>query len=211
MARPTKAKDPKPKAEDAEEILEEGSPRQSIDIINIVIMALVIFLSTTFSSAASIYFLAPIALKPILSQITVKTTGGDAAAGDDSGSEAPAEPTIGPVLPLEEFTVNLKDTTTERYLRANISLSITADDPKFGTLTGEAATKWQDEFKAEMASYVPSIRDIVIASLTKRTSAELSTAIGKQTLKDEIKQNVDGLLQGKHKVIRVNLENFIIQ
>jgi flagellar protein FliL len=209
MARPTKAKDPKPKAEDTEEIMEDAAPKQSIDIINIVIMALVIFLSTTFSSAASIYFLAPIVIKPLLSQITVKS--GDAAGGEEGGGEAPAEPTIGPVIPLDEFTVNLKDTSSERYLRANISLSITADDPKFGTLTGEAAAKWQDEFKGEMSSYVPAIRDIVIASLTKRTAAELSTAIGKQELKDEIKQSVNGLLQGKHKVIRVNLENFIIQ
>jgi flagellar basal body-associated protein FliL len=120
-------------------------------------------------------------------------------------------PTVGPVLALDEFTVNLKDADRERYLRASISLTVTANDPKFGKLAGEEAKKWEEEFHIEMGPYVPAVRDLIISALTKRTAAELSTAVGKEEVKDEVKKGVDALFHGDRKVIRVNLENFIIQ
>ncbi len=211
MARPTKSKDVKGKATESEGNEPQSAPKEGPNLMSTIIMAVIIILCTTISSAASVYFLAPIVLKPLLAQSQVKGEG-DAGGGDaaDEG-DGEKEPTIGPVLDLEEFTVNLKDPGGQHFLRADLSITVTADDPKFEKLTGEAMTKWEEDFKHEMSHYVPAIRDIVITSLTKRTSSELESAEGKDTIKNEIKNQVDGLMQGKHKVIRVNFENFIIQ
>lgn len=202
MARPTKAKEAKPKV--AEQAGGPPAPKEAIFGINLVFMGVILVLCTVLSSAASVYFLTPFVIKPLLQELMPKEE-------DDEGDTAHEMPTIGPVLDLEEFTVNLKDTDAERYLRADLSISVTTEDPSFGKLTGEALHKWEEDFHMEMAHYVPAIRDIVIASLTKRTAAELSTTMGKEQIKGEIQKSVDAVFHGKHKVIRVNFENFIIQ
>lgn len=208
MARPTKSKEAKPKATVEAEQSEAEAPRKDLSAsMNLIITILVIVLSTSLSTSAAIYFIAPLVIKPILGEL--KIGGGEEGEESEEGSEK--FPLIGPVIDLEEFTVNLKDPEGNRYLRADFSLTVTTEDPAFGKLSGEALVKWHEEFHHEMAPYVPPIRDIIIASLTKRTAGELSSAIGKQQLKDEIKQNVDALFHNEHKVIRVNLENFIIQ
>jgi flagellar FliL protein len=154
-------------------------------------------------------------VKPIIAELKPPASGDQAGAegGDGSGAEGGADkaPQIGPVLELDEFTVNLKDPGGQRYLRATLSISVTAEDPKFEKLSGEALKKWEEEFHGEMSHYVPAIRDICITAMTKRNASELSTAMGKEALKEEIQKAVDGLFHGSHKVIRVNLENFIIQ
>lgn len=232
MARPTEAKDIKPKADEPE--AEQGEkksftmPAPNANLVNLITTAVLIVLCTTASSAASMYFLAPLVLKPLLSQTAapapkVEGEEGEAAEGegeeeaaaeDEGGAEEGEEahlPTVGPVVDLEEFTVNLKDTKTPRYLRADVSLTVTAEDPAFEKLEGEAMHKWEEGFHVQMGHYVPAIRDIVISSLTKRTAADLSSAQGKELFKEEVKKQVDGVFHGKRHVIRVNLENFIIQ
>lgn len=205
MARPTKPKDVKPKAlEPVPETSAKGGG--GAPGMNMIVMALIIVLCTTLSTAASMYFLAPMIIKPLIGQ--------GAAHGGEGEGEGEGEhlPSVGPILELDEFTVNLKDTDgVQRYLRAKISLTVTAEDPNFDKLHGEALHKWEEAFHIEMGHYVPAVRDVCISALTRRTAAELSTLQGKQELKEEIKRNVDGLFHGKRRVIRVNLENFIIQ
>lgn len=213
MARPTEAKDAKGKAPEASGSDTPSAAEGGPSLINLIIMAIVIIIGSSAASAASIYFLAPMVIKPMLAELKPaegEEGGAEAEAGHGEGSEH-AEALVGPVVDLEEFTVNLKDSDGERYLRADLSVSVTAEDPKFEELEGEAMHKWEEAFHAEMGHYVPAIRDICIAALTSRTSTELSTEQGKEQLKEEIKRNVDAVFHGKRKVIRVNLENFIIQ
>lgn len=208
MARPTKSKDAKPKALEPVQAETKGSSGSFMPPINMIILSLLIMLGTSLSTIGAIYFVAPIVLKPLLEQ-TMAVKSPEEVEEDEE--EGPHLPSIGPVVDLEEFTVNLKDPGGNRYLRADFSLTVTAEDPQFEKLSGEALHKWHEAFNLEMSHYVPGVRDIIIAALTRRTSGELSSALGKQQLKDEIKNNVDGLFHGKRKVIRVNLENFIIQ
>jgi flagellar basal body-associated protein FliL len=210
MARPTKPKDVKPKA--LEPVSDPGGGgKQSSSGMNMIVMALVIVLCTTLCTAASILAIYEFYLKGQIASLVPKGEGEEGEEGGEEGGEK--LPTIGPVVDLDEFTVNLKETEggAQHYLRATISLTVTSDDPNFETLEGEALHKWEEGFHMQMAHYVPAIRDICISALTKRTSTELSTLQGKQEFKDEIKRNVDGIFHDRHKVIRVNLENFIIQ
>lgn len=215
MARPTKSKEAKPKALEAvpDGDSKGGGSSSGGGMLNMIIMAVIIVVCTAVSSAASVYFLAPMVLKPLLAQMAPAAEGEEGEGGEAHGEEGHGEatPMVGPVLELEEFTVNLRDPDGQRYLRATLSLTVTADDPQFGKLSGEALHKWEENFHHEMGHYVPSIRDIVISTLTKKTAAELSTMQGKEQVKEEIKRQSEALLHGKHKVIRVNLENFIIQ
>jgi flagellar FliL protein len=217
MARPTRPKDLKPRAVESEHEPDispkHGSPSSSGNTINLVMLCIAITLCTTIASAASMYFLAPIIIKPMLAQTQPAGEGeeGEFAEEGEEGEAGESLPGVGPVVDLEEFTVNLKDRGEERYLRADLSLMVTAGDPQFENLKGEALHQWQEEFHLEMAHYVPAIRDIVISSLTKRTAAELGSTVGKEQIKNEIKRSVDALFHGKHQVIRVNFENFIIQ
>ena len=81
---------------------------------------------------------------------------------------------IGPIYPLDPFTVNLKSTGATRYLKCTINLEI--DSP---------------ETQPELDKMKPLIRDIIIRILSSKTVPEISTAKGKEKLKEEIKKNLN--------------------
>jgi flagellar basal body-associated protein FliL len=66
-------------------------------------------------------------------------------------------------------------------------------------------------FKASMGRYVPTIRDVVNASLMKRTASQLASQEGQETLKDEIKEQLSQIMAPNYEVLRVNFQDFIIQ
>lgn len=227
MARPTKQKEMKGKpAEGAEAPKEAGEKSASgnnmmANLVMPLLTALVVGVVSSVISGAAVYFITPIVMAPIIEKQLAVALGLEvpeeeaAAEGEEGAAEGEEgeaeEPTFGPVIDLDEFTVNLSDADKPRYLRAELSITITANDENFGKLEGEAAHKWEEEFHHEIAHFVPAIRDIVISSLTKHTAAELSTPEGKEAVKEEIKTKVDEAFHEEHQVISVNIENFIIQ
>jgi flagellar basal body-associated protein FliL len=66
-------------------------------------------------------------------------------------------------------------------------------------------------FKSSMGRFVPTIRDIVNASLMKRTASQLASQEGQETLKDEIKEQLSQIMAPDYEVLRVNFQDFIIQ
>jgi flagellar basal body-associated protein FliL len=66
-------------------------------------------------------------------------------------------------------------------------------------------------FKDHMGPFVPTIRDIVNAALMKRTAGNLASPEGQEALKDEIKDQINHLLDHGYQVVRVNFQDFIIQ
>lgn len=69
----------------------------------------------------------------------------------------------------------------------------------------------ETKFKESMGKYVPSIRDIINASLMKRTASQLASQEGQETLKDEIKEQISQIMAPDYEVLRVNFQDFIIQ
>ena len=69
----------------------------------------------------------------------------------------------------------------------------------------------ETHFKESMGKYVPSIRDIINASLMKRTASQLASQEGQETLKDEIKEQLSQIMAPDYEVLRVNFQDFIIQ
>jgi flagellar basal body-associated protein FliL len=93
------------------------------------------------------------------------------------------------VLPLESFTVNLADAEDGRFLRATLALSVDGKLP----MIAKGENKPVETSPVTMAT----IRDSVLAVLTKCTSQTLLTPEGKAKLKvdiiDSLKRDVPDL------------------
>ncbi len=100
---------------------------------------------------------------------------------------------IGPLYPLDTFTVNLKSDNGRRYLKVTMDLE----------LSGQ-------ELTAELDNKTAVIRDKIIRILTSKTLEEVSSRKGKDKLTQQIKDAlnamlVDGQIKG------VYFTEFVIQ
>ena len=100
------------------------------------------------------------------------------------------------VLPLDPFVVNLADPDAARYLRIKISLLV------------------DDKSKvAQIAANQPlqqKVRDVILQSLTAKTSEELIKEEGKNKLRHELQDKV-ALYFREPKVVDVMFTEFVIQ
>jgi flagellar FliL protein len=100
---------------------------------------------------------------------------------------------IGPIYPLDPFTVNLKSSGATKYLKCTINIEIDAP-----------------ETQPELDKLKPAIRDIIIRILSSKTVPEISTAKGKEKLKEEIKKNINSILS-TGEIRNVYFTAFVIQ
>jgi len=100
---------------------------------------------------------------------------------------------IGPIYPLDPFTVNLVSANANRYLKCKIDLELDAPD-----LQQEADKK------------LPAIRDLIIQILSSKSVEEIQTAKGKQKLKEEIKRKINEILT-TGEIKNVYFTEFVIQ
>jgi flagellar FliL protein len=100
---------------------------------------------------------------------------------------------IGPIYPLDPFTVNLKSVNGTRYLKCTINLEIDSPDTQ-----------------PELDKIKPAIRDVIIRILSSKTVPEISTAKGKEKLKEELKKNINAILP-KGEIKHVYFTAFVIQ
>ena len=101
--------------------------------------------------------------------------------------------TVGPMYPLDKFTVNLLSENGSRYLVAKIDLE-----------------QDSEELTQELDKKVSLIRDIIISILSSKTVEEISTPKGKMKLKEEIKNQINKYLEDGE-VKRIYFTNFIVQ
>jgi len=100
------------------------------------------------------------------------------------------------VLPLEPFVVNLADADAARYLRIKISLMV--DD--------KSKTKELLENQALQLK----VRDVILQSLTAKTSKDLISEDGKNKLREEIREKIN-LYFREPKLVEVMFTEFVIQ
>ena len=101
--------------------------------------------------------------------------------------------TVGPMYPLDKFTVNLLSQNGSRYLVAKIDLE-----------------QENEEMTPELDAKVSLIRDIIISILSSKTVEEISTPKGKEKLKEEIINQINKYLEDGE-VKRIYFTNFVIQ
>ncbi len=107
------------------------------------------------------------------------------------GSSSLAE--VGPMFPLDTFTVNLLSESGRRYLKVEMNLE----------LSGE-------ELGVELDSKTAVIRDIVIRLLSSKSLEEISTAKGKEKLKEQIVDQLNMRLRDG-RVNNVYFTEFVVQ
>lgn len=124
--------------------------------------------------------------------IVAKTT-----LGKSKGKEKKHVPTV--EMPLGEFVVNLADTGTVRYLKADIVLEV-AGEAKSGGHGGHGESSGPDA----------KIRDAVIEVLSSKHFEELVKPDGKEVLKKDIIKSVNKRLNGSE-VVEVYFSEFAMQ
>jgi flagellar FliL protein len=111
--------------------------------------------------------------------------------GAQGGASALAE--IGPMFPLDTFTVNLLSESGRRYLKVEMNLE----------LSGE-------ELGLELDNKTAVIRDIIIRLLSSKSLEEISTAKGKEKLKEQIVDQLNMRLRDG-RVNNVYFTEFVVQ
>ena len=141
---------------------------------------------------------------------------------DDEGGEDD-ELQRGIVVDLGDFILNLCDENQKKYLKVTVAIEVSQKDTDFpkedpaaskgGHGHGEApaAVNPMDAIQNEMNQFKPAIRDAVITNLSSKTSAELSSAAGKELAKEQISNDINSILGGEREVLRVSFGQFIIQ
>jgi len=111
--------------------------------------------------------------------------------GQGYGGAGAEEEFIGKTIPLETFVVNLSGNRGNKILKVVMELEV----------EGERIAEEIDKRK-------PQIRDIIIIILSSKTYAQVSTAEGKEHLRDEIRDTLNSFLS-KGKVKRVLFTEFV--
>ena len=129
----------------------------------------------------------------------------------------------GIIVDLGDFILNLCDEAQKKYLKVNVAIEVsqkegdfpdTVEAPKGGGHGHGAAPAPVDpmeNIQKEMSQFKPAIRDAVITNLSSKTSAELSSAAGKELAKEQISNDINSILGGEREVLRVSFGQFIIQ
>lgn len=116
-----------------------------------------------------------------------------------SRSAAPGAASVadsGSLVVFDAFIVNLADPAGDRYLKATLR-AVSSDPQLAATLERNAILKTK-------------IRDRVITVLASKTFSELSSPIGKETLRRELAREINGLV-GANAVDEVLFAELVIQ
>lgn len=133
------------------------------------------------------------------------------AAKASSAKKKDAHDEHGTIVPLKERIVNLADPGILRYLKTTVVLEIyDPNPPAAGGHGGHGAPKKGDTMPEDLKPRAPMIEDHVTTLLTTKTTSELMTAQGKNTLKTEIKNSLNKALKDD-RILAVYFTDFVIQ
>lgn len=119
-----------------------------------------------------------------------------AAAAAEGEAEHGGVPVETGVISLEPFVTNLAAEDGDRYVKCTVRLEV---DKR------EAAEK----IKTDEIS-ITKLRDGILTLLTSKRLDEVSSAEGKERLRDEIRQRVESAVEGT-KVLHVYYTEFLVQ
>jgi flagellar basal body-associated protein FliL len=110
-----------------------------------------------------------------------KAAEGKGEKGKEGDNKKSAD--YGKMVTLDQFTVNLSTpgSVNPKFVRVNISLEVPTDDTE-----------------GEVTSKMPEVRNVIIDLFNSKRPADLATAEGREYLKEEIKNAINGfMISGK--------------
>lgn len=152
-------------------------------------------LAGALAIGAAVYFVALPALQG--------TAQGADAAGHEDGPQAPGS---GPMYHLKERVLNLADRGARRYVKIGLALEF------------ERPADWQDQggshgqssFASEIEQRAPLLNDALTTIVTAKTTEQLASPQGKESLKEELRTQFNAIL-GEPRVLYVYFNEFLIQ
>jgi len=171
----------------------EAAPKaKSSNSGSLIMMVVIVLLSNALGAGATWFF-----VRRTMAAVVVPGAETKDGAGKD-GKEVDMAEVLGKsaVVPLEPFVVNLADSDTARYLRVKISLMV--DD--------KSKLKEIEENQALQLK----VRDIILQTLTRKTSQDLMNDDGKKKLRKEIQDQVGPFFK-EPKLNDVMFTEFVIQ
>jgi flagellar protein FliL len=154
---------------DKKKTADEAAPKNKMPMIAILVAVMVVAMVATF------------------------IVGKQVSANSKTDVKKPVE--HGPILPLDEFLVNLADPSGDHFLKVTVNLGLS-----------KAKGKTPETLKEQ----VPMIRDAILTALGSQTRDDVSSLPGRDKLKDEIKKKVNAAL-GEDDVEDVYFTNFVTQ
>ena len=168
--------------ETEEQSTEEEAPKKGKNLILIIVIA------------------ALVVVLLIVGVVVVMLSGGDDEQSQSSSKSAKEKPMknldameVGPMFPLDTFTVNLLSDSGRRYLKVQMNLE----------LDGE-------ELAAELETKTAVVRDIIIRLLSSKTLEEISTMKGKDKLKEQVVNQLNLSLRDGN-VRNIYFTEFVVQ
>jgi flagellar FliL protein len=180
---------PDEKKKPEEEQAEQPKAKSSFPVGKILSVLMLVLLSSAGSGFTSWYVIN----RSLKAEGKAGEAGHEAEKKEDVVAEAIEK---GAALPLEPFVVNLADADAARYLRIKVSLMI---DDKNKAKEVEENTALQLK-----------IRDVILQSLTQKTSKDLINEEGKTKLRHEIHERITGYFK-EPKLVEVMFTEFVIQ
>mgnify|MGYP001055602659 CR=1 FL=1 len=170
-------------AEEETEATENGGEKKSSNLVLIIIIVVLVLVLL------------------VVGVVVAMLVGGDEAPSNNSSNPSAKEKRIqsmdsievGPMFPLDTFTVNLLSDSGRRYLKVQMNLEL--DD---------------EQLAAELESKTAVVRDIVIRMLSSKTLEEISTAKGKDKLKEQITDQLSLRLRDGN-IRNVYFTEFVVQ
>jgi flagellar FliL protein len=126
-----------------------------------------------------------------ISNLTPPAQATENAGAPAEDGEAASQ--VGPILDLKTFIVNLADEDMQRFLKTSISVEMDSD-----------------EGLEEANQRLPQIKDHIVTLLPTKTSAEILSAEGKQVLRSQIVEGLNGFLS-KGRITSLYFTDFVIQ
>lgn len=108
-------------------------------------------------------------------------------------------PLPGPTVTVQDQVYNLGE--SNRYLKATILLELNADN---------RSDRQNQAFLEEVRRREPQIKDLIIREVGGKTFREVNSPQGKEQLKEELRQKVNGLLT-RGELKRVMFTSFAVQ
>ncbi|MCX6061261.1 MAG: flagellar basal body-associated protein FliL [Campylobacterales bacterium] len=189
----------KDKGHQEEELPEGGEKKKSGNLLLIIIIA-VLFLIIIIGGIITFMMMGSHEEEAG----AAKTAKEASAHGDEKAAEAGAPAAVseghngsltevGIMFPLDLFTVNLLSESGRRYLKVEMNLE----------LEGE-------ELAIELEKKKPVLRDVIIRILSSKSLEEISTAKGKETLKEQIVSELNTRVKDG-KIKNVYFVDFVVQ
>ena len=151
----------------------------------IIIIAAVLVVLLALGGGAAFYFMK-------------KKQAEEEEKNKDPGLEVPVpelnpQATIGPMVDIAEFVVNIISDDANHYVKASLTIELT-----------------NEPVKEELNQRMPQVRDSILLLVGNKTYEELQDLQGKKQLKAELTSKINSILQ-TGKVKAIYFTDFVVQ